>query len=147
MNTHGLTIDFGKHRGLLYTRAPVQYLRWMVQCNHSRAEIARAELDRRGTVLPEVDVSGHAIDSASLRLRRRWHETARDDSEGLHAWLCRMCSEALAQSEPDNEGRIFYNGMKLVFEDGEWPVLKTCMLHRKSLKECQPQPTTAQGGH
>lgn len=130
MNTHGLRIDFGKHKGVLYTRVPVSYLRWMVQCNHSHAEIAKAELDRRGTVLPNVEVSGHAIDSASLRLRHIWHKTAKSDSEELHAWLCRICSEALAQSKSDDEGRIFYKGMKLVFEDGEWPVLKTCMPHQ-----------------
>lgn len=130
MNTHNLIVDFGRHRGERYTRLPVNYLKWMVQSNHTKADIAKAELDRRGTVTPEFDLSGHAIDSASLRLRWYWHETAKSKEEGLHAWLCRMCKEALAQSQPDSEGVLFYGEMKMVFELGTWPVLKTVMPRR-----------------
>ena len=127
MNTHNLTVDFGRHAGMLYTRVPVSYLKWMVQSNHSRAPIAKAELDRRGTITPMFDISGHAIDSASLRLRKLWHETAKSPDEGLHAWLCRMVSEALSKTKPDENGYIYHNGIKMVFESGEWPVLKTVM--------------------
>lgn len=130
MNTHGLICDFGRHKGMLYTRIPVQYLKWMVQSGHSKAEIAKAELSRRGTVTPDLDISGHAIDSASLRLRRYWHETALSPDEGLHHWLVRMCQAALAQSQPDSEGVVLYGEIKLVFEPGAWPVLKTVMPRR-----------------
>lgn len=127
INTHGMICDFGRHKGTPYTRLPVSYLRWMVNESHSRADIAKAELDRRGTVLPELDISGHAIDRASLRCRKIWHET-RGRDEGLHAWLCRVASEALGEQDPDDDGRVFYLNMKLVFEtDGQWPVLKTVM--------------------
>ena len=115
IDTHGMICDFGRHKGTPYTRMPVNYLLWMVNGNHSRAEIAQAELYRRGTTVPELDISGHAIDRASLRCRRTWHET-RGDDEGLHAWLCRLSKEALAQAKPDEEGRCFYLGLKLVFE-------------------------------
>lgn len=134
MNTHNVQCDFGKHKGMLYTRMPVNYLKWMVQCQHSRSEIAKAELDRRGTVTPDLDISGHAIDRASLKLRKTWHES-RGKDEGIHAWLVRICTEALAEFEPDNEGRIFYNGMKLIFESGEWPVLKTIMPYKEKKNE------------
>jgi hypothetical protein len=127
MNTHNLVVDFGAHRGEPYTRLPVSYLKWMVQCRHIRADVAKAELARRGTVTPTLDISGHAIDSASLRLRGLWHETATSPNEGLHAWLVRMCAEALAAGEMDAENCIYYRGIKLVFEPGEWPILKTCM--------------------
>jgi hypothetical protein len=130
MNTHGLVCDFGRHNGELYTRMPVQYLKWMVQSFHSKAEIAQAELSRRGTVTPDLDVSGHAIDSASLRLRKTWHETALSPNEGLHAWMVRMCQEALAQSQPDSEGAVYYRDIKFVFQAGAWPVLKTVMPRR-----------------
>jgi len=126
MSTHGLIVEFGKHKGELYTRIPVSYLRWMVQCGHQESEIARAELERRGTTLPTVEISGHAIDTASLRVRKIWHET-RAENEGLNSWLIRMCNEALEESEPDADNRVHYNGMRLVFESGEWPVLKTVM--------------------
>jgi uncharacterized protein (DUF3820 family) len=126
INTHGLVCDFGKHSGELYTRLPVSYLKWMVQIGHSRADIAEAELARRGTVTPEVDVSGHAIDSASLRGRKIWHET-RGENEGLHAWLCRMAAEARALNDRDAGGRYLFAGMKFAFEEGAWPVLKTVM--------------------
>lgn len=127
INTHGMLVDFGKYKDQLYTRIPVGYLKWMVQCSHSRSEIAKAELKRRGTVTPTLEVSGHAIDSASLRLRWYWHETAKSKDEGLHAWLVRMSQEALLKGKMDEEGRVFYGKMKFVFENGEWPVLKTCM--------------------
>jgi hypothetical protein len=131
MGTHGLICDFGRHAGVPYTRIPVNYLKWMVQARHNKANVAKAELERRGTVTPDVDVSGHAIDSASLRLRGLWHDTAKSDGEGLHAWLVRMCTEALAINKMDEEGSVFYKGMKMVFEKGEWPVLKTVMPDRK----------------
>lgn len=109
-----------------YTQVPVAYLKWMVQSSHSRAEIADAELTRRGTVTPDLDISGHAIDRASLNCRKIWHETALDKNEGLHAWLVRMAGIAL-KNEPDEKGRHHHAGMKFVFEPGKWPVLKTVM--------------------
>lgn len=121
INTHGLTMDRGKHAGKRYTRIPVSYLRWMVQVGHTHADIAKAEMDRRGTVIPEIEVSGHAIDSASLRCRKIWHDTSNKD-EGLHAWLCRVALEAWSGKEIS-----YHLGMKFVFESGEWPVLKTVM--------------------
>ncbi len=30
INTHHLTVGFGKHKGELWTRVPVSYLRWLV---------------------------------------------------------------------------------------------------------------------
>lgn len=128
INTHGMVCDFGKHRGTLYTRLPVSYLTWMINVGHSRKDIARAELDRRGTVTPDLDVSGHAIDRASVQCRKIWYQTRKHDNEGLHAWLCRISAEAMAAAPPDEEGRCYIHGMKLVFEtDTEWPVLKTVM--------------------
>jgi len=127
INTHNLRVDFGKHAGELYTRLPVSYLKWMVNVSHSRAEIAKAELERRGTVTPDLEVSGHAIDRASLSCRKIWHET-RGGDEGLHAWLVRMAAEALEKADVDDKGRHQHNGMLLAFEqDGNWPVLKTVM--------------------
>jgi len=127
-----MVVDFGKHKGQLYTRIPVSYLRWMVNSGHSRADIARAELERRG-VKPEdrfIEISGHAIDRASLRVRKIWHET-RGADERLHAWLVRMCEEALAEHAPDDEGVIVHRGMKLVFEPGTlYPTLKTVVLEK-----------------
>jgi len=131
IDTHNLRVDFGKHAGELYTRLPVSYLKWMVNVSHSRADIAKAELERRGTVTPDLDVSGHAIDRASLSCRKIWHET-RGDDEGLHAWLVRMAAEALEKDDVDDKGRHRHNGMLLAFEqDGNWPVLKTVMRDKR----------------
>ena len=131
MNTHGWVCDFGRHRGTLYTRLPVSYLKWMVNTQHSRAEIAAAELGRRGTVTPELDVSGHAVDRASIIGLEVWKTTRRDD-EGLHAWLCRRAAEALATHDADAQGRLRHGGLKFVFEhEGAWPILKTVMRDRE----------------
>jgi hypothetical protein len=129
INTHNMVCDFGRHKGVLYTRMPISYLRWMVNSNHSRKEIAEAELERRGTTMPEMEISGHAIDRASLCCRKIWHEN-REKDEGLHAWLLRIGKEALSKGI-DNDGRCFYKGLKIVFEDdGIWPVMKTVMKHK-----------------
>ncbi|MCG7932328.1 MAG: hypothetical protein N0E44_20095 [Candidatus Thiodiazotropha lotti] len=127
MNTHGLRIDFGKHRGELFTRIPVSYLRWMVNEKAPQWEVAKAEFDRRGDTMPKVELSGHAIDNASLRVRKIWHET-RGKDEGLYTWLQRMTLEAREKGERLVSGKIKYKGMKFVIAEGEeFPILKTIM--------------------
>lgn len=127
MNTHGLVCDFGRFKGALYTRMPLSYLKWMVNSRHSRAGIAGAELARRGSGTPDMEVTAHAVDRASLRCIDLW-ESTRQDEEGLHAWLARMAAEALAADRADDQGRFQYGGIKFVFEQaGVWPVLKTVL--------------------
>lgn len=141
MNTHGVTMPNGRHKGELLTRVPVQYLKWMVCARHTMANLAAAELERRGTVTPDLDISGHAIDRASLRCRVIWHKT-RGKEEGLHAWLCRVAMEAwksgpgsaLSASDlEDSKGhKVHHMGMIFCFEvSGIWPVLKTVMRDEK----------------
>lgn len=131
MNTHNLRIEFGKHKGELWTRLPVSYLKWIVNepgMSEDKKEIARAEMDRRGTVTPTIEVSGHAIDRASLSLRKTWHLTALNENEGLHAWLVRVATEALEKGVRLGDGRIDHLQMRFVFETGEcYPTLKTVM--------------------
>ena len=127
INTHGMICNLGRHKGVPYTQVPVSYLKWMVNADARESDIAKAELDRRGTVTPEIEISGHAIDRASLSCRKIWHET-RDGGEGLHAWLVRVAQEALKDGRKDDKGRYHFINMKFVFvEDGIWPVLKTVM--------------------
>jgi hypothetical protein len=129
VNTHDLIIDFGKHKGERWTRVPVNYLKWILNepgMVEEKKAIAKAEMERRGSFTPDLEVSGHAIDRASLMLRKTWHETALSKEEGLHAWLCRMSQEALENGEKLESGKIRYMGMKFAFkQDGCWPVLKT----------------------
>jgi hypothetical protein len=126
INTHGLEVDFGKHKGTLYTRVPVGYLQWMVNSDHSRKEIAQAELDRRGTTMPTMDLSGHAIDRASQCLRGLWlSETNNGVDMGLHSWLHKFASEAYANGV-DAEGVVRVGKVKLCFSVGDaYPVLMT----------------------
>lgn len=127
IDTHGVVCDFGRHKGTPYTRLPVSYLTWMVGSNHSRSELASAELARRGTVTPDLDVSGHALDRASLYCLEVWKATRRE-KEGLHAWLCRAAREALTANNTDPQGRYMHLSMKFVFEfEHKWPVLKTVL--------------------
>lgn len=132
MNTHGLVCDFDRHRGTPYTRLPASYLKWMVNSGHSRAEIAAAELARRGTVTPDLDVSGHAVDRASLFGLDVWAAT-RQEGEGLRAWLYRVAVKALAAGPPDAQGRRQHHGSIFAFEqEGAWPELKTVMRGRET---------------
>lgn len=134
VNTHDFIMPNGKHQGERITRVPVSYLKWMINSNHSIAVYAKAELERRGTVTPEIDISGHAIDSASLRIRKIWHEN-RGEDEGLHSWLVRMAMLAMHDGEKRGD-KIAYCGVLWVIEqDGCWPVLKTVMRDRTKKSE------------
>ena len=136
IDTHGLIVDFGKHRGERWTRVPVSYLRWLANTaglNGGNADIAKAELKRRGSTLPTIELSGHAIDRASTSCRRIWHETAKDENEGLYSWLVRIAQKALDSTEDGlqdhgepGDFEVKYLGLKLVFSMGEYyPILKT----------------------
>lgn len=134
INTHGLTINFGKHGpkdgkpGMFFTRLPVGYLRWMINENTKMADIAKAEFKRRGCTMPTVELSGHAIDKASLRVQKIWYQTMKPE-EGLYSWLQRITLEAIDEGEKLDGGKIKYMGMKLVVAQGEeFPTLKTIML-------------------
>lgn len=127
LNTHGVVINYGKHMGVLITRVPAGYLRWMVNENAPLADVARAELVRRKHTLPQVEISGHALDSASFRAHKIWERT-RSKGEGLHSWLSRVTLEAMEHGEKDKDGRWHYIGLKLIIHRGEeFPVLVTVM--------------------
>ena len=130
IDTANVRLNAGKHRGELLTRVPLSYVKWMAnERGHSMQPLAAAELRRRGSTIPTIELSAHAIDRASLRVRKIWHET-RGEDEGLHSWLCRMVTEAIAAG-PAVDGAYFHQGMKLVVEQGaEFPVLKPIMPKR-----------------
>ena len=127
LNTHGVKISFGKHKGTLITRVPLSYLKWMINANTLMSDYAKAEFKRRGDTMPQVELSGHAIDNASLKVFKIWKEDRKLD-EGLYTWLQRTTLEALTHGHELKNGKIKYKGMKLVIEKGEeFPVLKTIM--------------------
>lgn len=139
-DTHGYRIINSKrYRHWLITRVPLDYLRWMVGVDHQEAAYARAELERRGADLPEVEVSFHALDRASLRVRPLWHAT-RKPAEGLGRWLHRVLVEALEFGDRRPSGKIYYGGMKLaVAEDGAWPVLASVMMQGRNVGKAVAQ--------
>ena len=127
MKTHGIIIEFGKHKGEIFTRLPVSYLKWMINTGTDQSDVAQAEFDRRGCTMPSVELSGHAIDNASLRVRKIWHET-REKNEGLYSWLQRVTLGAIENGKRLESGKIKYMRMKFVIVEGEeFPVLKTIM--------------------
>lgn len=127
INPHGKTIDYGKHAGKLFTRLPRGYLVWMINEKAPMWEIAKAEFERRGDTMPKVELSGHAIDSASLRIRKSWHQS-RGKDEGLYSWLQRMTLEAIEKGTQKEPGNYHYMGLKFVVAKGEeFPALKTVM--------------------
>ena len=127
INTHRIICDFGKHKGIPYTRIPVSYLKWMVcetKLPQTRRFIAQAELDRRGTVTPTMDISGHAIDRASTKLWQMFLSRP-DKDTGIYTWLEGLARDALSNGVGDGEART-YNGITFIFQmDCEWPVLKS----------------------
>lgn len=127
---HKYVISFGKHKGERLVHVPVAYLKWMVKENTRDADLAAAELKRRGTPKPsnqEIDISGHAIDRASRLLMSKFWTNAKEE-EGLHGWLCRVATEALKSGLNLGDGRVLYNDMKFIFTvEGKWPTLKTVL--------------------
>lgn len=127
IDTHHEVIRFGKHRGTKYPRIPVSYLRWMVNTKTPEWDYAKAELDRRGTTLPKIEVSAHAIDRASEHCLGNWHYD-KAKGEGLYSWLSRVTLEAIAEGKQIEEEKYQWKDMKFVIAQGyEYPVLKTVM--------------------
>ncbi len=124
-------IDFGKYAGTAWTRVPVSYLRWMVNSGHPQARQAEVEIKRRGTVLPTMEITGHAIDRVSSLFINKWRVTRYPD-EGLHTWLHRTAETALKANRRDDAGRVIHEDMLFAFaEEDQWPVLKTVMRNPK----------------
>jgi hypothetical protein len=127
LDTQGVILSFGKHKGQLLTRVPISYIRWMATNDVPQSDYARAEFERRGDTMPKVEISGHAIDRASLRVLQTWRAT-RNEDEGLYSWLQRMVLEALKSGHRLDGGKIKYRKIKWVIEEGEvLPVLKSVM--------------------
>jgi len=123
--TDAVVLDFGKHLGTPITRVPRSYLRWMVGVGTPHADAARAELERRGTRLPTIEVSGHAIDRASQRCLKLWRKS-REGDEGLYSWLARIGMEAWLKRTEEDQVKVRHLGRGWIFElDCQWPVLKT----------------------
>lgn len=136
--THNRRISFGQYEGQLWTRLPLGYLRHMANTGHGEAKtLAEAELKRRGHIFrPYIELSGHAINRASLKLSHIWVKTRTKD-EGIHSWLARIAGEAFKEHGPERllEGRertydieIVHDRIKFVFSIGHhYPTLKTIM--------------------
>lgn len=132
-NTHNEVLTFGRHKGERWTRIPIGYLKWILNEMPKESEawqMADAELERRGDTMPsEVEISNHAIDKASLRVRKAWHND-RGQDEGLYSWLQRICSEVLSDDSKPERRR--YKGCVLIFTYGNFfPTLKTVMNDKK----------------
>ena len=130
--TRDVILEFGKHKDVRIQRVPVSYLFFMVRNQTRQWLYAEAELDRRGTVIPQIEVSSHAIDRASLRIRKIRHEH-RGKDEGLHAWLARASWDAWNLRQSEGSYEVLHLGVKWCFKlEGVWPVLLTVMPSRRS---------------
>lgn len=115
-----------RFKGEPITHVAVSYLRWMVGCRHENAKEAARELHRRGSVLPEIEISYHAIDRFSQRFLQRWFDY-RKDKEGIYSYIHRITKFAWGRIKdyPD-KSKITIKGMTFIFErENKWPVLKT----------------------
>ena len=142
-------LGFGQYAERPITRVPVSYLRYMVnefdQANPWQTA-AVMELRRRGTVLPAIEISGHAIDRASMYppIMKLWKSTA-NKNEGLHAWLCRHAILAGSLGLTETVGPTIDGGRDVVCYafDIKWvihvgnnfPVLMTLMPKKKCRTE------------
>jgi len=129
-------IEFGKHQGERITRVPASYLRWMVREGTPQSAEAAEELERRGTALPTVEVSGHALDRFSQRHLGVWLDAVEGGcGEGLWTFVNRLASGAVAVltlggkaplSTLEATSKVEHAGVTWTFAtEGNWPVVKT----------------------
>lgn len=122
-----IVLPFGKHRGQLITRVPVDYLQWLTTqaITFDQKEwslLAKEELKRRGTRYDGIMPSHHAIDRFSMRHLDRW-----DRSCGISAALSDLAGEAWSDGEherPQDEGgqivvKVWHKGVGFVFQCGD----------------------------
>ncbi|GMW02632.1 MAG: hypothetical protein AMXMBFR84_37680 [Candidatus Hydrogenedentota bacterium] len=130
MDPHTYIMRKGKYAGRQLVAVPSHYLRRIVQQKVGEWKIAEIELRRRGTDVPTVDVTAHAIDRASFRLLDHWRGT-RVENEGLYTWLARLCDAALRSRKlaviSGDDTEIRFCGIKFIFagRTKKKPVLKT----------------------
>lgn len=130
MNSHsGYVMKSGGYMDQPIQRVPTDYLTWMVNADHTEAEAAKAELERRKSVIGSVEILPVAVDRASTGCLRVWERT-RNSREGLYSWLVRMANGALA-SGVEKEGKLAYGGMFFSFDrSGPWPLLKAVSVEK-----------------
>lgn len=126
-----MRIEFGKYKGELVTRLPIDYLEWHINEGTQFAPVAQAELDRRGInieISGKVEISKHAIDRASLRVLNIW-EKEKQKGEGIYSWLVRLSVESIERLKPNTQSKNFkveYSDLVLVFKRGQlYPTLVT----------------------
>lgn len=137
IDTNHYFMRSGRFRGQRITRVPAASLVGMVRARHAEAEYAEAELTRRGTKVPQVDVSGHAIDRASQACLKHWRRL-REDGEGLYSWLARMTLLALKHGHRRGD-KTAYDGMLFLIDTaGALPALVSVMKDERPRKNLRP---------
>lgn len=119
-------MEYGVHKGVEITKVPVNYLNWMVGIGHEKVQEARKELDRRGSITPDLDISPHALNRFSERFLDRFI-MRQNKAEGIHTFLYRMARKAATLAKRRGVSIVKYEGIRFVFEMDKcvWPVLKT----------------------
>ncbi len=148
IDTHGITIDFGKHSGTRWTRIPVQYLRWLsnnLEIRDKNKLLADAEMKRRGAPPSQdyIEISGHAIDRAHQVCMDVFHET-RNTKEFIYSWLSRIFREALENGSAPEKERVAYKGIQFVYGIGNNQLTLVTVFRDKpkKAKKRKPKPVT-----
>jgi len=124
------------------TRIPVGYLQWAVNTTLDTPTdtpdgifpfhaVAKAEMERRGERIKDIDISAHAIDRMSLKHLKVWHDHRTRD-EGLFTFMQRTGLEAWKnrwtlphEKQDDDHWKVFHLEIEWVFEELVIPVVKT----------------------
>lgn len=124
----------GKYKGRSIKRVPVRYLFNNIQHNSIYSTVSREELQRRGSHLPDIDVTSHAIDRVSLLCLDLWQKTKKNN-EGIYSWVLRMARNAIDKGSYKNNRIIAYKSLIFAFDMSlTVPLLKTVMLNNRRIK-------------
>lgn len=123
-------VTFGKFKGRLFNELPYGYLRWMILEQHTKAQLAEAELQQRTTAHSGVLIDSRVLERLELHHKRAWQRT-RKPREAFAPWLARLASASLRTS-PAHGGRYALPGFVFVFdEDGVLPKLVDVVQQRQ----------------
>lgn len=117
MDTRFILCTHPRVNGQSYTAVRITLLKRIAETDHLSATFAKEELLRRGYTDLPIEVSAHAIDSASNRYWKVWVQKRRAQ-QGLVSWLREQAMYAYLKGVPVDDNVLVreYQGMTFCFQ-------------------------------
>lgn len=117
LDTRFILCSHPRVNGQGYTAIRITLLKRIAESSHLSAKFAKAELLRRGHTDIPIEISDHAIDSASSRYWKVWVQKRRAQ-QGILSWLKEEAVKAYRDGVPVEDNVLIreYQGMTFCFQ-------------------------------